>query len=91
MREDPGQSSARLGPGAGPRFGRFELSGEWEGRGVGPLLDQGHQPALCLGIAVDVALRCLNRAMASEELHIPQATAGQSDLAGRLGNEAASS
>src|SRR5215204_1492592 len=50
------------------------------GEGCSPRLDQRHQPALRLRVAFDVALRRLNRTMAGEELDIPQAPAGQSDL-----------
>ena len=61
-----------------------------EGRGRSPRLDQRHQPALSLSVTIDVALRRLNRAMASQKLNIAQAAAGQRDLAGRLSDEAAS-
>ena len=68
----------------------FRVVREEERRGCSPRLDQRHQPALSLSVTIDVALRRLDRAMASEQLHIAQAPAGQSDLAGRLGDEAAS-
>src|SRR4051794_10193781 len=69
----------------------FRVVREEEGREERwPRLDQRHEPALGLGVAIDVALRRLNRAMASEKLNIPQTAAGQSNLAGRLSDEAAS-
>src|SRR4051794_22036185 len=65
----------------------------WKGVGEGrcgpEVLDQGHDGALGLGVAFNVALRGLNRAVSGQELHVAQAPARDRQLAGRLGDKGA--
>jgi hypothetical protein len=49
--------------------------------------DQRRDLALCLGIALDVALRRCQARMAGELLYVAQAAAGLDDLARRAGDE----
>src|ERR1019366_506283 len=49
--------------------------------------DQRHQPALGVGVAVDVPLGCLNGSVASENLHVPERPTGFMNEAGSAGDE----
>ena len=57
----------------------------WPRRGVS--LEQCHQPPLPARVAVDVALRDLDRLVAGEQLHVAQAAAGPMRVSRRGGNE----
>ena len=50
-------------------------------------LDQRHQPALNIGIAVDVSLGRLNRPVASKNLNVPEGPACLVDLPRGTGDE----
>src|SRR5450756_21796 len=50
-------------------------------------LNQRHQPALSVGVAVDVPLGCLNRSVTGENLHVPERTTGFMNEAGSPGDE----
>jgi hypothetical protein len=54
-------------------------------------LNVRNQSPLRAGVAVDVALRRLDRTMPREQLHVAQAAAGAVDVAGRHRDEAAPS
>src|SRR5665811_2142911 len=49
--------------------------------------DQRHQPALSVGVAVDVPLGCLNRSVTGENLNIPERPTGFMNEAGSPGDE----
>src|SRR5450759_2479851 len=49
--------------------------------------DQRHQPALGVGVAVDVPLGCLNRSVPGENLHVPERPTGFMNKAGSAGDE----
>src|SRR5450759_3247188 len=49
--------------------------------------DQRHQPALSVGVAVDVPLGRLNGSVAGEDLHVPERPTGFMNEAGSPGDE----
>ena len=54
-----------------------------------PSSDQRNELALSIGIAVDIALSCLDRAMARQQLNVAQPATRLMDEAGRPGNKGA--